>query len=326
MMIADVSTFGTKAETLLFLKDRIQGAQVLPLYFFTVGEWLSYPEKILINIRNNPFFQEKLVVRSSAQSEDQSDASMAGCFTSIIGICGEGVLIEAINRVIDSYSSPDMQHQILIQPCLSAVKVFGVAFSRDPNTNGPYGIINYDDVSGSTDSITAGKNNDAKCFIWHFSSPIYPNGFLREIIILLAELKNIFQSDAIDIEFAITQENVIYLLQARPLIVKQKTYFTAQQHEDNIRRIANKIILGQKRHPYLHGERTIYGVMPDWNPAEIIGVRPRPLALSLYRYVVTDSVWAYQRDNYGYNNLRSFPLLIDFEGLRKGYQRIWQND
>ena len=47
----------------------------------------------------------------------------------------------------------------------------------------------------------------------------------------------------------------------------------------------------------------------------MIGIRPRPLALSLYQEVITDSVWAYQRDNYGYRNLRSFPLMVDFGGL-----------
>lgn len=55
--------------------------------------------------------------------------------------------------------------------------------------------------------------------------------------------------------------------------------------------------------------------MPDWNPAEIIGVRPKPLALSLYRELVTDAIWAYQRHNYGYRNLRSFPLMPHFFGL-----------
>ena len=33
---------------------------------------------------------------------------------------------------------------------------------------------------------------------------------------------------------------------------------------------------------------TAFGVMPDWNPAEIIGIRPRPLALSLYQEIMTD--------------------------------------
>jgi hypothetical protein len=63
------------------------------------------------------------------------------------------------------------------------------------------------------------------------------------------------------------------------------------------------------------GRKTVYGVMPDWNPAEMIGIRPRPLALSLYRDFVTDSIWAYQRHNYGYRNLRSFPLMPTFFGL-----------
>jgi glutamine kinase len=82
-----------------------------------------------------------------------------------------------------------------------------------------------------------------------------------------------------------------------------------------VERIAHRVSLGMKPHPYLYGNRTVYGVMPDWNPAEIIGIRPKPLALSLYKELITDTVWAYQRDNYGYANLRSFPLLVDFEGL-----------
>ena len=67
-----------------------------------------------------------------------------------------------------------------------------------------------------------------------------------------------------------------------------------------------------KPKPYLLGEKTIYGVMPDWNPAEILGTRPKPLALSLYRELVTDSIWAYQRHNYGYKNLRSCILMPHF--------------
>ena len=69
------------------------------------------------------------------------------------------------------------------------------------------------------------------------------------------------------------------------------------------------------RRSTLHGKRSIFGIMPDWNPAEIIGLRPNSLAMSLYKELITDGTWAYQRDNYGYKNLRSYPLLIDFGGL-----------
>ena len=43
--------------------------------------------------------------------------------------------------------------------------------------------------------------------------------------------------------------------------------------------------------------------MPDWDPAEIIGTKPRPLALSMYRELITDHVWSKNRTNYGYKNV-----------------------
>ena len=35
--------------------------------------------------------------------------------------------------------------------------------------------------------------------------------------------------------------------------------------------------------------------MCDWNPAEMIGIKPLPLALSLYSELITDEIWAEQR-------------------------------
>ena len=49
--------------------------------------------------------------------------------------------------------------------------------------------------------------------------------------------------------------------------------------------------------------------MPDWNPAEIIGVQPKPFSYSLYKEIITDETWAYQRSNYGYKNVRSNNLM-----------------
>ena len=52
--------------------------------------------------------------------------------------------------------------------------------------------------------------------------------------------------------------------------------------------------------------------MPDWNPAEIIGKKPKPLALSLYQELITDHIWAINRDNYGYKDLQQFHLMTTF--------------
>jgi phosphohistidine swiveling domain-containing protein len=307
--------FSTKAETLINLKKHLLTADILPLYFFTVANWLNQKEKIIAELASLPWFNKRLVVRSSATSEDTKESSLAGLFTSIVGVKGKIEVIDAIDTVIQSYPLNETDHQILIQPYLENVKIFGVAFGHDPNTNGPYLVINYDDYSHSTESITSGKCKSSKCFIWHRACQVMPRGFLEKIILLINELEELFQTNLLDIEFAITEDNEIFLFQARPLIIKASEFVAKQTHQKIIARIANKISMNSKQHPYLFGKQSIYGVMPDWNPAEIIGVRPRPLSLSLYRLLVTDSVWAYQRDNYGYNNLRSFPLLLDFEGL-----------
>jgi len=52
--------------------------------------------------------------------------------------------------------------------------------------------------------------------------------------------------------------------------------------------------------------------MTDWNPAEIIGNRPNPLAVSLYHYLITEDIWARQRAEYGYRDVRPAPLVHNF--------------
>ena len=54
--------------------------------------------------------------------------------------------------------------------------------------------------------------------------------------------------------------------------------------------------------------------MPDWNPAEIVGVRPNLLSLTLYQYLICDEIWAKQRAEYGYVDVRPQPLLSIFAG------------
>ena len=119
----------------------------------------------------------------------------------------------------------------------------------------------------------------------------------------------------VDIEFATDKNDKCYLLQIRKLILKNFSKISTENHNKTLKEIGNKLDKSLKPHPYLFGKKTIFGVMPDWNPAEMIGIRPRPLALSLYQNLITDSTWAYQRDNYGYRKLRGFPLMQSFGGV-----------
>ena len=54
--------------------------------------------------------------------------------------------------------------------------------------------------------------------------------------------------------------------------------------------------------------------MSDWNPAEMIGTKPKPLSLSLYKELITDKIWSEQRSLYGYKNVNPNRLLINLGG------------
>lgn len=304
--------FSTKAGTLALLQGPLRSARIAPLLSFTVAAWRAASADCLAGVHqaigNGPW-----IVRSSCQREDGAGESNAGAFLSLPDVAAEG-LENAIEQVIAAYGEADEKDEVLIQPMLRNVLRSGVAFSHDPNTCAPYRVVNWSE-GGDTSVVTGGKGGrtwqQAAC------SPIAPPAELVSVVALLDELLALFGGVPVDCEFAVTcdgQAEVLWLLQARQLVLTGPLEDEASQSV-RLQRIHDKVARGMQPHPFLMGRRTVYGVMPDWNPAEIIGVRPKPLALSLYRELVTDAIWAYQRHNYGYRNLRSFPLMPHFFGL-----------
>lgn len=267
-------------------------------------------------IHDRSWENTSLIVRSSSIAEDSFEKSLAGHFTTVSNVCGKKAIQAAVQKVIKSFNGPSPKDQIFIQPMLQKAKVSGVAFTRDPTTGAPYYVINYDDSSGQTDTVTSGHSNDLTTFYTHkYYQGEWDLSWKADLFHLLRELEEQLEHDALDVEFAVSPEGQLYLFQVRPLPLSEKIVEQDREHWDILNRLSKKIAGLNKPHPYLHGQRTVFGIMPDWNPAEIIGVRPKPLALSLYKNLITDNIWAYQRNNYGYRNLRSFPLLISFEGL-----------
>jgi adenylylsulfate kinase-like enzyme/phosphohistidine swiveling domain-containing protein len=314
-MTTSALRFGTKAETLEMLAPRLRGARVLPQVCFSVAEWHRSRGRVLANIAAEPWGSRALIVRSSAQGEDGPTSSQAGRYDSILGVVGAANLAQAVEQVIASYTRDgDSNDQVFVQPMLEHVSMAGVAFSRPPS-GGPYYIVNYDERSGRTDLVTGGVGDNLQTLLCLRSRVDACPPALSAVIALVRELEDTFACDAIDVEFAIDGEGQLYLLQVRRLNVDRRNKCPDAQVDAALIDVARKVELLSRPHPFLHGSRSIFGVMPDWNPAEIIGLRPWPLSLSLYRELVTDAIWAYQRDNYGYQNLRSFPLLVSFHGL-----------
>ncbi len=306
--------FSTKANTLRQSAQHIKTAKILQQMCITTAEWELYKENFLYKLEEVGWHKIPLIVRSSAKNEDMQTASMAGKYISVLNVNGKSEIESAINKVVASYMDNNEENQILIQPMLKNIKMAGVAFSIDPNNGGNYIVVNYDDYTGVTDAVTSGNASGLKTFYYFKGVDIKVEEPLDRVIRLVKELENLFHTRKLDLEFAIDNQNDLYLLQVRPLVVKMQSPSVKEQQE-GLEKISS-IVSGSKSHkPFLYGTKTVYGVMPDWNPAEIIGVRPRALAMSLYKELVTDYIWAYQRYNYGYKDLRGFPLLMDFEGV-----------
>ena len=313
---ASLVAFKTKAESLEALAPLLRNGRVLPQIRFSVADWRSNSAGVLAAVTATPWGSGRVIVRSSTRREDGgAGSSLAGRYDSILGVVGSAAVAQAIDRVIESFATDGSDDdQIFVQPMLDRVAMAGVVFSRNPS-GGPYFIINYDDHSGLTDRVTSGTGDDLKTFLCLRSRPDACPPSLAPVIALVRELEALLGCEAIDAEFAVGDDGQLYLLQVRPLAVDRPGQAEDAEVDTALADVACKIELLSRPHPHLHGSRAIFGVMPDWNPAEIIGVRPWPLSLSLYRELITDSIWAYQRHNYGYQNLRSFPLLVSFRGL-----------
>jgi phosphohistidine swiveling domain-containing protein len=305
-------TFASKAETLERLSPRLKTARVLPLFHFPVAHWRAGKAAVLKQLDALPWADQPMIVRSSADGEDSEQVSLAGHFTSVPNV-NPDALPEAIEQVIGSYGERSGRHRVLVQPMLEGARASGVAFTVDPNTGSPYLVVNYE-REGDTSAATSGKAAALDTFYLWRDAPLPADPLLAGVAALASELVALTGREALDIEFAQQADGTMVLLQCRPLVLRSEPARAATL-QPILARIAEKIAHANKPHPYLCGPRTVFGVMPDWNPAEIVGVRPKPLALSLYRELITDSIWAYQRSNYGYRNLRSFPILVDFHGL-----------
>jgi len=304
--------FSTKAQNLDSLKNTLTKSRVMPLTYFTLKNWQANKsetlKKIYENVGKGPY-----IVRSSALSEDSETSSNAGAYLSLLNI-SKSSLSASINKVFDSYCQINSCDEVLVQQMLNGVTMSGVIFSHDPSNSSPYRIINWTDKNDTT-IVTGGKGGHVYQYVPN--NLVKPPKRFRLIIKALDEILNYLDQIPVDIEFCITRERNIetfWLLQIRPLILKNPPE-PVVNHYKRIYFLYDRIKKLMEPQAFLLGDTTLFVVTPDWNPGEIIGIRPKPLAHSLYRDLITDATWAYQRFDYGYRDLRGHSLMPNFFGL-----------
>tara|TARA_B100000989_G_scaffold21727_1_gene14254 strand:- start:19786 stop:22083 length:2298 start_codon:yes stop_codon:yes gene_type:complete len=302
----------TKGRTLLFLRSK--GFNVPNLILINSNSFFK-KKNLIVNIIKKKFFNKKIAIRSSSKNEDTSKTTNAGKYKSFLNIPtnNHNKLISKILEVSKSYNKKDKDNEIIIQKMLTNVKISGVCTTVDIHNYLPITTINFH-KGNNTEIVTSGKENSFSISIADIKYVSKKNIFYK-LLLEIEKLKKIFRYDLLDIEFAFDKKNKLHILQVRKLILsKNKNVVNKKFYFENLKRLEKKIIKLKEKNYDLYGDTNYFGVMPDWNPAEIIGTKPRPLALSMYKELVTDHIWSKHRNNYGYNNIESHHLMTNFFG------------
>lgn len=309
--------FSSKANNLFQLQNNFNDINIAELFYFNHAEWEMNKVDLILEIKNK-FKNKNVIVRSSSLNEDTQEKSNAGQFLSInnIKIDDDNNLEKAINLVFESYGEINSNDQILIQESLENIICCGVIFTFDIITKSYYYTVTYDET-GSTDSVTSGvNNNNQKCIYSLKGYDNISNKYLKELIPLANKLEKIFGNDKLDIEFAFTKKKdkiILYLLQVRPLVVNEKKLLNYKDLVIYHKKIYKKYKKYLSNECFdLYGNKSILSVMTDWNPAEIIGLKPKQLSLSLYKEIITDNIAMLSRKECGYKDLTNHPLMISF--------------
>jgi len=306
---------GTKAEVLKNLSAL--GFPVPEVFYFRVKEWVMNPDDILADIQSKYHNHNKLAIRSSAQAEDTSDASMAGAFESFLNIKTRNMddIKQAINCVIDSFDDNPQNH-VLVQPMVENVAMSGVVMTKVLDDGSPYYVVNFDDSTGRTDTVTSGSAINKTVYIYNgVKDEYFDSPYLLIVLSLVKKIELAIPNIPLDIEYAVDKDKVISLLQARRITTVNKwndeinSLVSSRMSflEDYLRRL-------MERRPGIFGSTTLLGIMPDWNPAEMIGVVPHPLSMSLYRELITKSSWRIAREEMGYRKLPNVELMVSVYG------------
>ena len=139
--------FQSKSNTLDFLKKK--NFNINNFYSFTKSDIEN--KKKWINFLIRKFRNKKIILRSSANDEDQLTGSNAGKYDSLVlKKLSEKSLLTSTKKIIKKFKSNN--DKVIFQEYLEKPDMSGVIFTRDINNLAPYYVFNYD-LSGKTNLI-----------------------------------------------------------------------------------------------------------------------------------------------------------------------------
>lgn len=311
----------SKAQTLKRIETKVRLFKVPGFEIFGADAFSAGPDEILGYIEKR-FSGRPVVIRSSAADEDGALNALAGKYDSVLNVSSSDsqAVRTAISTVIASYGRNGPRRggdEVIVQEMVLNTSMSGVVFTHDLNTGAPYYVINYDDLSGFTNTVTSGGGEYANrtLYIHRGASGSLRSERFQRLMQAIQELEQVMGSQFLDVEFALGKDFAPFLLQVRA-ITTQPNWNRAVAKRVDAALQGIQVFVRTRLQPLagVYGSTTVLGQMPDWNPAEMIGRAPRALAFSLYKTLITDHAWRIARETMGYATPIGQPLMVSLAG------------
>jgi glutamine kinase len=283
---------------------------------FSLKQWRRSESSVLTRISRQFDPSSPLIIRSSTVEEDARGGFLAGAFRSSLAIRArnKGELLARIQQVAKSFGKCGRAvreaDEIIVQYYVSRSKIRGVILTWDLWQGGPYYVINFLTTEPSEGSVTAGYPSQTLRVFRGVKASQLPK-IWHDLLDCIKKVERLFANEILDIEFCVDQNNATHVFQARCLR-RQETRAARRKlgASQNLLNILCKRAASLVRPHNSDCDRTVLSDMADWNPAEMLGPRPRPLDTSLYRFLITSGTWNIGRVSLGYADVTPSELMV----------------
>jgi hypothetical protein len=290
-----------KARLLTWLAPLLRHAWVPDLRLLEFRGWPAEAAAFLRSCDQLAGPGRLFAVRSAAWTEDSATESLAGRYETLLNV-PRTQLEGAIGAVIAGMPG-HAGDALFVQRMIDPVIVAGVASTHRLADGAPWYCVEMapHDCAAVTGGRASGRQycvaraamQDGE--VW--ASMPAP---ARLALLALREVEALLGGVPSEIEFAVTAGDGgqlrACLLQARRItLVDRWSKDCTPSQWPSLDDLGRPDPL-----PAVHGRRTLLSLMSDWNPAELLGVHPRPLSTAMFQDLIGDGVWWEARSRLGY--------------------------
>lgn len=274
-------------------------AQIPRYVSFGVGDYRRQPDAVRNHVRMQLLGAQSIFVRSSKRGEDGVHTSDHGRYCS----CGpveptDRNLTDAVHSVVARYGNAMNDDRVVVQEWVDRPNSVLVAHTIGSESDAIYIAVSHSAEPNSA-AITGGVVNVDRYVIALHHRLVQVNAqWPSEVIDVIALLRSLESVAKIRLEIEAVQDSfgTLRLLQIRavPLSICIESQWLVGSATQLDRAYKDAINI-------FESSRTALSAMSDWNPAELIGIHPKPLTASLFEELVGRTTWYEAREQLGYS-------------------------